>query len=71
MADATEEIKNKINDILASSGNLPPLPDESPKSNFNLQKLFDIDDKLDFNTGLNQNDDTSSIFKELVENIEK
>ena len=69
MADATEEIKNKINDILASSGNLPPLPDETPKSN--LQKLFDIDDKLDFNTGLNQNDDTSSIFKELVDNIEK
>ena len=50
MDDTTEEIKNRINDILASSDNLPNNlsngVDDPPKSN--LQRLFDIDDNLDF-----------------------
>ena len=52
MENTAEDIKNRINDILESQNTQNTLPEDlgPPKQRTNLDKLFDIDDNLEFKT---------------------
>ena len=49
MENTAEDIKNRINDLLESQNTLPE-DLGPPKQKTNLDKLFDIDDNLEFKT---------------------